>query len=304
MKYLVIGTGGVGGSIGAYLALNSQDVDFIARSSHLEKMQNEGLHLISDTKGDKLIRVNAYDAESYDKKADVIFVCVKYYSIREIVSLIEKAAHKNTIVIPILNVYGTGSVLQRLLPDLKVVDGCVYIIAHVSGAAEITQKTDMFRIVFGARENQAVDKEIMKKVEIDLKNTGIDAILSEDIRTDAFKKFILISPYACCGAYYDIPASEMHKEGIYRETLKQLFAELGQLASAMGIELGFDVVERNLRLVDAFASDTISSMQRDMKNNHPSEIDGVLFEVVRKARKFGVNLPWYEKIAEKFGFKG
>ncbi|WP_394851568.1 2-dehydropantoate 2-reductase N-terminal domain-containing protein, partial [Bacteroides fragilis] len=47
-------------------------------------------------------------AEEYNGKADVIFVCVKGYSVDSITELIKRAAHDRTIVIPILNVYGTG----------------------------------------------------------------------------------------------------------------------------------------------------------------------------------------------------
>lgn len=304
MKYLIVGTGAVGGSIGAFLALDGQDVSFIVRGKNLEVLENQGLHLISDTKGDQKINVKAFSADSYDDKADVIFVCVKYYSLGEIVPLIKKASHKDTVVIPILNVYGTGSMLQEKLPDITVIDGCVYIIAHVSAPGEITQKTDIFKVVFGARKNQSVDMKILEKVSNDLNNASVKACISDDIQTDAFKKFILISPYACCGAYYDIPASEMQKPGEYRETLKKLFAELGELASALNLNLGFDAVQRNIDYVDAFSPDMYASMQRDLRSGHQSEIDGILFEVVRKSRALGLNLPWYEKIAAKFGFEG
>ena len=49
-KYLIIGTGGVGGSIAGFLALNGEDVTCIARGSHLEAIRKYGLHLKSDLK--------------------------------------------------------------------------------------------------------------------------------------------------------------------------------------------------------------------------------------------------------------
>jgi 2-dehydropantoate 2-reductase len=38
-------------------------------------------------------------------------------------------------------------------------------------------------------------------------------------------------------------------------------------------------------------------MQRDIMQGKQSEIDGLVFEVLRMANKFGVSLPNYEKIA-------
>lgn len=43
MKILVLGSGGVGGCIGAYLSKAGKDVTLIARGQHLEKMQEQGL---------------------------------------------------------------------------------------------------------------------------------------------------------------------------------------------------------------------------------------------------------------------
>ena len=54
MKYLVVGTGGVGGSIAGFLALAGKDVTCIARGKHLEAIRRNGLHLKSDLKSFQL----------------------------------------------------------------------------------------------------------------------------------------------------------------------------------------------------------------------------------------------------------
>lgn len=116
MKYLIAGTGGVGGSIAAFLSLAGKYVTCIARGEHLAAIREHGLRLHSDLKGEHTLPIKAYTAEEYTGKADVIFVCVKGYSIDSITELIKRSAHKNTVVIPILNVYGTGLRIQRLVP--------------------------------------------------------------------------------------------------------------------------------------------------------------------------------------------
>ena len=52
MKYLIAGTGGVGGSIAGFLSLAGKDVTCIARGAHLQAIQTNGLKLKSDLKGD------------------------------------------------------------------------------------------------------------------------------------------------------------------------------------------------------------------------------------------------------------
>lgn len=77
MKYLIVGTGGVGGSIAGFLALAGKDVTCIARGRHLEAIRRNGLHLKSDLKGEHYLPVTACTSEEFEGKADVIFVCVK-----------------------------------------------------------------------------------------------------------------------------------------------------------------------------------------------------------------------------------
>ena len=156
MKYLIAGTGGVGGSIAGFLSLAGKDVTCIARGAHLQAIQTNGLKLKSDLKGEHTLAIPATTAEEFNGKADVIFVCVKGYSVDSITELIKRAAHDKTIVIPILNVYGTGPRIQRLVPGVTVLDGCIYIVGFVSGTGEITEMGKIFRLVYGAHKGTQV----------------------------------------------------------------------------------------------------------------------------------------------------
>lgn len=106
MKYLILGTGGTGASIGAFLAAEGKDVTFMARGAHLEAMRKNGLVLDSGLKGHVEIKnVKAFEGKDINDKADVIFVCVKSYSLEDIIPVIKRAAGADTIVIPILNMF-------------------------------------------------------------------------------------------------------------------------------------------------------------------------------------------------------
>ena len=43
LRYLIAGTGGVGGSIAGFLSLAGKDVTCIARGAHLQAIQQDGL---------------------------------------------------------------------------------------------------------------------------------------------------------------------------------------------------------------------------------------------------------------------
>ena len=307
-KYLIAGTGGVGGSIAAFLALAGKDVTCIARGEHLAAIRENGLQLHSDLKGEYALRVPAYTAEEYtalvstsaDYKADVIFVCVKGYSVDSITELIKSAAHEHTVVIPILNVYGTGPRIQRLVPGVTVLDGCIYIVGFVSGRGEITQMGKIFRLVYGAHRSTIVSRETLEAVQRDLQESGIKADISDDIDRDTFVKWSFISAMAVTGAYYDVPMGEVQKPGEVRNTFIGLSQESAALGRKLGIAFKEDIVEYNLKVIDKLAPESTASMQKDMAKGHQSEVQGLLFDMITAAEEQGIEVPTYRMVAEKF----
>ena len=308
LKYLIAGTGGVGGSIAAFLSLSGKDVTCIARGEHLAAIRENGLQLHSDLKGEYALRVPAYTAEEYttlvstsaDYKADVIFVCVKGYSVDSITELIKSAAHEHTVVIPILNVYGTGPRIQRLVPGVTVLDGCIYIVGFVSGRGEITQMGKIFRLVYGAHRSTIVSRETLEAVQRDLQESGIKADISDDIDRDTFVKWSFISAMAVTGAYYDVPMGEVQKPGEVRNTFIGLSQESAALGRKLGIAFKEDIVEYNLKVIDKLAPESTASMQKDMAKGHQSEVQGLLFDMITAAEEQGIEVPTYRMVAEKF----
>ena len=299
-KYLIVGTGGVGGSIAGFLALAGKDVTCIARGKHLEAIREKGLHLRSDLKGNHFLPIQACTAEEYNEKANVIFVCVKGYSLDSIKDLLEKASDKDTLIIPILNVYGTGPRIQRLVPGVTVLDGCIYIVGFVSGRGEITQMGKIFRLVYGAHRSTIVSRETLEAVQRDLQESGIKADISDDIDRDTFVKWSFISAMAVTGAYYDVPMGEVQKPGKVRDTFIGLSQESAALGRKLGIEFKEDIVEYNLKVIDKLAPESTASMQKDMAKGHQSEVQGLLFDMITAAEEQGIEVLTYRMVAEKF----
>ncbi|MCH5280338.1 MAG: 2-dehydropantoate 2-reductase [Lachnospiraceae bacterium] len=299
MKYLVIGAGGVGGSIGAFMTEAGKDVTLIARGGHLKKMQQTGLAMETTVKGNYVVNpIKATDMEHYKDTPDVVFVCVKGYSLGETVPFLQRICDAHTIVIPILNIYGTGGRLQKELPDALVTDGCVYIAAQIKEPGVIWQNGDIFRIVYGVRTPEEFRPELLQ-VAADLKDSGIEGVLSDNIRRDALQKFSYVSPMAACGLYYHVSAGEVQKTGEARDTFVKLMKEIDALATAMGVPFQVDIVATNLKILDTLSPTASTSMQRDVYAGKSSEIDGLIYEVVRMGEKYQVSVPTYEMVAKK-----
>ena len=330
MKYIILGAGGTGGILGFHMTKAGKDVTLIARNAHLEVMKKQGLSVEKMwTNETETIPVSAESMESYEakgEKADVILVCVKKYSLDSCIPFIQNISHKNTIVVPVLNVYGTGAYLQEKLPELLVTDGCIYVSANIKQTGVLLQHGEILRVFFGVREKEDLKKfntkfdtkydvkkkipeqinieykaeSLLKKIAQDFKDSGIDGILSDNIKRDALTKFSYVSPIGTAGLYLHAVAGDFQKEGEARELFKTLIREIVTLSNAMGVTFEEDLVERNLKILSNLPEETTTSMQRDVMEGKQSEIDGLVYEVVRMANKYEVEVPAYERAEEKF----
>ena len=315
MKYIIIGAGGTGGILGFYMTKAGKDVTLIARNAHLEAMKKQGLSVQKMwTNETETIPVSAESMESYEakgEKADVILVCVKKYSLDSCIPFIQNISHENTIVLPVLNVYGTGAYLQEKLPKVLVTDGCIYVSANIKQAGVLLQHGEILRVFFGVREKEDLKKlngqsdgeykaeRLLKKIAQDFKDSGIDGILSDNIKRDALTKFSYVSPIGTAGLYLHAVAGDFKREGEARELFKTMIKEIAALAEAMGVPFQKDMAEVNLKILSNLAPEATTSMQRDIMAGKQSEIDGLVYEVVRMGEEYHVPVPAYEKVAEK-----
>ena len=319
LKYLIIGAGGTGGAVGSHLARAGHDVTFIARGRHLDAMRKNGLKVIKPSDEFTIEPVQAFTEEEYlarlrksmgDDRPDVIFVCVKGYSVEDVIPFIAETAGSDTVVIPILNIFGTGGRMQARLPETTVTDGCIYVASEIREPGLIWMNGEILRVVFGLRKEQksagsdASVTEILEKVRDDLCAAGIDGILSDNIERDAMRKFSYVSPQGACGLYYNVASGAIQVPGEVRNCFAGLVQEISDLADAMGIGFGEDVVRINLDIMDDLSPDMTTSLQRDVAKGRASEIEGLIYEVPRLAAQYDVSLPGYERIAAELRARG
>lgn len=304
MKYLIIGAGGIGGSVGGFLASSGKDVSFIARGNTLDVLKNNGLRLKSGIKGELYLPgVKAFSGDEYNDKADVIFICVKDYSLDSIIPVIEKACHSKSIIIPLLNGYGIGQRLNSRLNSANAAEGCIYVSAFIEKPGSIIQLGNLFKLIFGLGKGINIDAGFLEDIKADLVDSGIDAVISDKIEYEIFKKFSFVSSCAACGIYYDITAGSIQSMERYRNTFLKLCREINEIGKALNFHFEPDLVKTNLKNLYTLSPDATSSLYKDIKAGKNSELDSLIFNVVRMGDKLGVDTPVFKIIALHFGYK-
>jgi 2-dehydropantoate 2-reductase len=75
MKFVMMGSGGVGGYYGGRLQQAGHEVAFVARGAHAEAMRKSGLRIRSE-RGDAQLRVTVLDEPAQAGRADLVVVAV------------------------------------------------------------------------------------------------------------------------------------------------------------------------------------------------------------------------------------
>ena len=300
MKFCIFGAGGTGGVLAAYLAMAGNDVTVIARGAHLAAIQEQGLTLRTNHRGTEQIKsVKACTAEDYHDVPDVLLVCVKYYNIEDAIAFAKEKMTADVLLVPVLNVFGTGGVMQEKLPEFICLDGCIYVMGEIASPGVIYQLDKMLRVIFGYRPQQEV-RLLAKAQELEqvMQQAQIRAHFSDNIIRDALQKFAFVSPAAAAGAYFNATSEKFQVEGKERTMFIGLIKEVEALGKAMGITFESNLVETGLKIMDALKAGSTMSMQRDIQRGRNSEFAGLVERVVALGQEYGVAVPLYQQIAD------
>ena len=298
MKTAIVGIGGIGGYYGGLLARHYADdknveIVFIARGNHLVQIKKSGLKLIT-AKETLTVRPDlATDNPSGCGIFDCVIFCVKAYDLEESAELFSPAIGENTLVISLLNGVDNADRLRVILNKGKILNGCVYISAHIVRPGVVQQEGVLTKLFFGNESDETLDG---KKLEAFFGKANIDAQYRTDINNIVWEKYVLISAFASATAYLKKTMRGILESENGKKLLEQLLAEVLYIAKAKQIVLPEGIREQIIAKVSTFPLTTKTSMQMDFENGGKAELETFTGFIVREAEKYGISVPTYEKV--------
>lgn len=294
MKVLVAGIGGVGGFLGAKLARaydNSpvHEIYFLARGNHLDAVKNKGLTLVSQGSS-----FAAYPKAVSDKvdgwpQMDLVILCVKGYDLETTVGSVRAVAGAKTKVLPLQNGIGKRELIQGLLPASIVLDGTIYVFAHIQAPGTIVHVGGPGKVVLGGPTG--VSWEDLLAVETLLKGAKITAEVVPDIDLAVWKKFLVLAPVAGLTSLYGETVGQILAQPSKLELLETLMVEVAELARKCSVRLDKDAIEEGMRTVRAFPPDGKSSLLHDLEAGKMGELRWLLGRALAKAMELGLSMP-------------
>jgi 2-dehydropantoate 2-reductase len=289
MRIAVMGTGGVGGYFGGLLARAGEDVTFIARGEHLAALQNGGLH-VSSVHGDfDLESVNATDTPSDVGPVDLVLFTVKTYQIEQAAGEMAPLVGPETAILPLQNGVDASERLIRIFGEGPVLGGTCRVVSFVAAPGVIEQKSDFRHITLGELDGPITPR--VNDIAAVLEKAGAQVEVTDNIQKARWTKFLFIASFSGVGAAARAPAGEMMACPETRATLVQAFREIEALATASGVTLDPDIVEKTMAFCDNMTPGTTASMQRDIMEGRHSELEAQNGFVARRGAELGVPVP-------------
>ncbi len=294
MRIVIYGTGGVGGYFGGRLAAAGEDVTFIARGAMLEALVARGLR-VDSIKGDfQVPRVRATGQPATAGHADVILVCVKAWQVPEAASHMAPMLGPDTVAVPLVNGLEAPEQLAAALGRDHAAGGLCGIVSFVAGPGHIKHAgIDPFAN-FGELDNRPSPR--LERLREAFLRAGLGADIPPDIHRAMWTKFLFIATLSGLGSVTRVPAGVWRAMPEPRALAEGAISEILAIAAARGITLPPEARKVTLDRIDALPADSTASMQRDVLDGKPSELDAQLGAVVRMGRASGVATPVFSTL--------
>lgn len=295
MKIAIFGTGGVGGYFGGRLAQAGQDVTFVARGKHLEAIRSSGLK-VSSIHGDFVIHpAQATDSTENLGVVDLVILAIKAWQLESSIEQLKLLVGENTAILPLLNGMEHIDILLSTFGKKNVVGGLCRISTFIAGAGHINHKGVNPYIAFGELGNSKSERiEKIYKMFSSLEN--ISAEIPNDINVAMWEKFVFISSTSGVGAIARKPIDEYRATPELRSMLINSMQETVQVANARGVLLSENLVDEIMQRIDGAPKGMLASMQKDMMEGRPSELDNQIGAVIRMGQALNVSTPTHKKI--------
>lgn len=289
MRFAIFGVGAIGGYFGGRLAQAGEEVAFIARGEHLEALRAKGLRVDSINGDFVLPAVTATDDPSRIGAVDVVLVGVKTWQVPAAAESMRPLLGEDTLVLPLQNGVEAPAQLAKILGREHVCGGLAKIISYIAGPGHIRHTGAEPYIALGELDNQPSDR--LERLRRALQRSGVSAEIPPDITAALWAKFLFVASWGGVGAITRAPIGVIRSVSQTRRMLEGSMQEIYEVADALNVNLAPDAVSAAMGFIDTLPPNGTTSMQRDIIENRPSEIESWTGAVVRFGRDAGVPVP-------------
>jgi len=234
--------------------------------------------------------VRATDDPATVGPVDLVLVAVKAWQVPEAARAMRPLLGPRTIILPLQNGVEAPDELSAVLGADRVLGGLCRILAYRTGPGAIRHAAIEPYLALGELDGSRSERTESFRRTL-RRASGVKVEIPADIRAAMWGKFLFITPVSGIGALTRTPIGVFRAIPETRRLLGEAMREIVALAAASGVLLPGDPLAETLAFTDAIPPDGTSSMQRDIIEGRPSELEAQVGAVVRLGTGAGVSVP-------------
>lgn len=290
MKVAVMGTGAIGGYLGAKLAAAGAEVGLIARGAHLDRIRTDGLQVTSPL-GDVTVRPAVATSDPAEiGPADVVLFAVKLYDMAEAAEAIRPMVGPDSLVIFLQNGVDAEGVLRAVYEPHQVAGG-VALINGALAAPGVIEHRALNDLVVGPLDGQ--NDARLDAFAAAASEAGINAVLKPDIRGEIWRKFLLLAPMASLSAMTRVRLGKIRAQLTTWALADAGMREVAAVAAAEGVALSEEDIAKTLGFVSGMPETWQASTLIDLEQGKRLEVEWLAGAVCRLADKHGLETPFH-----------
>jgi 2-dehydropantoate 2-reductase len=149
-------------------------------------------------------------------------------------------------------------------------------------------------IRFGELDNQPSERIVRLKDAF--KRSGTNVEVPADIQRALWSKFLVVTAFGGVGAVTRAPIGVTRSLPETRRMLEQCMEEVLAVAQARGVTMFDNAVAESMSVLDSIGGNATASLQRDIADGRPTELDYWNGAVVRLGREAEVPTPTHSFI--------
>lgn len=289
MRIAIMGAGALGGYFGARLAEAGHDIWFIARGTHLEAMQAEGLRVESPLGNMHINPVQATHDPADVGPVDVVLFMVKNRDVEPAGEQIRPMLAPDTMVVTCQNGVTAWERLSQVIGAQHVVPGVARIPGEVSAPGVIRHTAPMDTLIFGEADGRPSDR--VEALRAALEAAGTSPMVPDNILHELWSKFCSQAALASLTTLTGLDVGPLRDNPVSMKLFKDAIIETETLARAIVPGLPDDMLERDWAFVARLPPTMHASMLDDRRRGKPIEHEYLSGDVVRLGERHGVPTP-------------
>jgi 2-dehydropantoate 2-reductase len=277
MRHAILGPGGVGGFIGACLAKNGAPVTMVVRPEALAKYPHQ-LQLESAF-GNFIVDV---EKSAQVPPVDVLWITVKATQLDQALRAIP-AANTADAIVPLLNGIDHVPLLRSLYGAERVLPATIAVETERVAPGHIVHRSPFARLHVTAQAHDLLGATIGH-----FQQMGYICQWIDNEATLLWSKLALLAPLALTTSAAGVPKGEVAASPHWREQLETSVREACAVAKAEGARVDPDI---GLAALMGLPGGMRSSMQKDIEQGNPPELDAIAGPILRGGERHGIPVP-------------